>query len=199
VRKKIATLEVYLDDEIMSSGCGTHWRGDLRPGGEMEAKDNKWQIILNPKGEIDVKDANRTRKLPQDTSLLTTFAHELGHFAAQVMRTPAAMEDVKGMAKAEIIVREIATEFEQQTGLPAELLGMSEENAWHKFPPAIRAKYRAESEAWDIGRMIHPGLNEGEAEKALDTYREGLRAIADGRVRDWKSEEEEAEELKEAA
>ena len=160
MKRKIATLHVYVNDEADGSHIGTQWTRDEK--GEMVSRTGEWELELGGKDDLT-------------SDFLGTFAHELGHFASQVLRTPAAMRDLHNCAKA----KWCAYQMEKQFGVPRETFG---EKPWHHIPEAVVSKYAAESEAWDIARSMGVPINEGEAEKCLDTYREGVRRVERGEI-----------------
>lgn len=155
MKRKIATLHVYIDDEGDRNCVGTAWRAE---NGEFHSKDNEWEMVLSRKDNPDP---------------LGTFAHELGHFAAQVLRTPAAQRDTYNCAKAQWCAEQV----EAKVGMP-----LFDDAPWKHIPEAVRSKYTAESEAWDIARRMGVPINEGNAEACLDSYREGVRRADRGEL-----------------
>lgn len=157
MKRKIATLHVYTDDETDRNCVGTQWKVDAATG-ELVSNTGEWEMILSRKDNPDP---------------LGTFAHELGHFASQVMRTPAAVRDTRNCAKADWCAREV----EDKYGAP--VFGQA---PWMYVPEAVRTKYTAESEAWDVARRMGLPINEANAEECLDSYREGVRRADRGEL-----------------
>jgi hypothetical protein len=143
-RKLIGKLEVYMDDgtdnKIGSSSIHSPLAA-LLPESKF-TPDEPWIIVLRPKDNVR-------------GSELDVLSHELGHFACQVLRTPASLRDMRGS----LLVN----------------MALDSPYGWAHTEPTSRAKYAAESEAWDVARMINPSLKEGIAEAALDTYRDVIR------------------------
>ena len=158
MKRKLATLHVYVDDDpAADKNCvGTQWTRNEK--GEMVSRTGEWELLLSPASDADP---------------LGTLAHELGHFASQIMRTPAAMRDLENCAKANWCAREVENSYGMR------IFG---DKPWHHIPQCVVGKYASESEAWQNARRMGVPINEGEAEKNLDTYREGVRRVERGEI-----------------
>lgn len=113
---------------------------------------SKWDGT--PAGQWDITIApNEPNPGNGKADLPTVYAHELGHFLSQSLGTPAAIADLRNMHLAVALY-----------GNADAIFGDSN---------ATKDKYRSEAEAWDMARLIHPGLNETEAANSLGTYPRG--------------------------
>lgn len=142
--RKIANLEVFVEDDALGLSTGCASPVDKETG----------EVGLNHKMVINL--ARNPFAPSVKPNLATDFAHELGHFLANTLGTPRAKAAFRlMMEKAKITgqrVLDVGT-VSSDDYVPAEIVAM-------------------ESEAWDFARLIHPGLNEAQANEALDSYKD---------------------------
>lgn len=132
MRRKLATLEVWEDDGVPSSGLNFRLDPDT---GEL---DNRYEILLNPKER-----APNGERL----NMPTVFAHELGHFLAHVLKAPEAIRGARNIT----LTNRLSPYLSSQSLFARDTL-------------------REEKEAWELARLIYPGLNETQAAECLRTY-----------------------------
>ena len=95
---------------------------------------------------------------PDGAPMVDVLAHELGHVLANIMDTPANAKDPRVVAAKNHIGETWHT--------MARLFGVSNSEAQRMVD--------AETEAWEIGKKIHPGTRKESVEFALGTYRKHL-------------------------
>jgi hypothetical protein len=146
-RKLIGKLEVYVDDDMGGNSSNTAFPLDIITDGTVTPDTKPWVITLNSK---------ESELLPElkGQPLIETLAHELGHFAAQVMATPASIVDLKSMAAAHFV--------------------MHRTDGWQLFKQACELKYQAEVEAWRLAKLIYPGINHECEMACLASYQKAV-------------------------
>jgi hypothetical protein len=122
MRKLLGTLKVYETDEDCVSALRTKKQTTKSAGGQFE-------IAICSKGNRDGMGLEQSERMQ-------IFAHELGHFAANVLRTPVQVNS-------------------WQTANKLHSLGLTRNDGEMYVP--------VEKEAWDIADMILPGASKSKA------------------------------------
>jgi hypothetical protein len=99
------------------------------------------KFVPTSKFEINVVPSDRSRKDDGGMDIRTSLAHELGHVVGYLSNSSITMNDPRSKPQG---------------------------NRWTVNPgDAVRA---SEREAWDIAKVIDPGIDMDNAKQALDTY-----------------------------
>jgi hypothetical protein len=174
MRRKVATLEVYIDDEDVKTPSGLAMARSNKDPTEVE--DNKYEILLTP-------NYPHTKK---QGGLLTTFAHELGHFVACVLKTPVSNKAVRNDFKLREKERSARPSTPDEISAAIRARKMPWDRFYEPTQDEVRenrvAHYHEEKEAWQIGQLIRPDLNEALANFCLDTYNPEKRRSGCGKL-----------------